>query len=528
MLGFLSRFVDSNDRELKRIQPFVDEANDLEEEIKALSDTQIRERFTALRDEFRATVAARGADRRRAPPPRPGAPPRARQGAPQARQPGDPGRPRRDPARRLRHGSRGDGPHARDAPLRRAADRRGRPPPGQDRRDADRRGQDPRRAACGDPERDRRQGRPHRHGQRLPGPARPAVDGPDLPLPRPDRGHDPGPAVGRRRGVVRVRAGLPHERRASRQPATRHSARGVRGGRDLRHEQRVRLRLPPRQHGHRARGAGAARALPRHRRRGRQHPHRRGANTADHQRPGRGVGRPVLHVRAPRPQAPRAPRRLDRRRRPRWRLLHRPQGQGRLTDGGGRRSDREAARGREHLRRRSSIRPPLRAGASRARALQARPGLHRQGQRDHHRRRVHRAADARPALERGPPPGHRGQGGPARPARERDDGHDHVPELLPPVRQARGHDRHGDDRGRGVPQDLPARGRRHPDAPADGPRGRHRPRVPEREGQVQRRDRRDRGDAGRRAAGPRRHRVGREVGAARRAAQAPRASPTRS
>jgi preprotein translocase subunit SecA len=56
MLGFLSRFVDSNDRELKRIQPFVDEASDLEEEIKALMDAQIRERFTAIRDEFRETV----------------------------------------------------------------------------------------------------------------------------------------------------------------------------------------------------------------------------------------------------------------------------------------------------------------------------------------------------------------------------------------------------------------------------------------------------------------------------------------
>ena len=49
-------FVDSNDRELKRIQPFVDEANDLEEEIKALSDAEIRERFTAIRDSFRETV----------------------------------------------------------------------------------------------------------------------------------------------------------------------------------------------------------------------------------------------------------------------------------------------------------------------------------------------------------------------------------------------------------------------------------------------------------------------------------------
>ena len=35
-----------------------------------------------------------------------------------------------------------------------------------------------------------------------------------------------------------------------------------------------------------------------------------------------------------------------------------------------------------------------------------------------------------------------------------DAGHDHLPELLPAVRQAGRHDRHGDDRGRGVPQDL--------------------------------------------------------------------------
>jgi preprotein translocase subunit SecA len=56
MLGFLSRFVDSNDRELKRIQPFVDEANELEAEVKALSDEEIRARFLGLRDEFRETV----------------------------------------------------------------------------------------------------------------------------------------------------------------------------------------------------------------------------------------------------------------------------------------------------------------------------------------------------------------------------------------------------------------------------------------------------------------------------------------
>jgi preprotein translocase subunit SecA len=56
MLGFLSRFVDSNDRELKRIQPFVDEANDLEAEVEALSDEEIKARFLGLREEFRETV----------------------------------------------------------------------------------------------------------------------------------------------------------------------------------------------------------------------------------------------------------------------------------------------------------------------------------------------------------------------------------------------------------------------------------------------------------------------------------------
>src|SRR6185369_493784 len=60
MLGFLSRFVDSNDRELKRIQPFVDEANELEAEIKAMSDEDIKARFLALRDEFRETVEEEG------------------------------------------------------------------------------------------------------------------------------------------------------------------------------------------------------------------------------------------------------------------------------------------------------------------------------------------------------------------------------------------------------------------------------------------------------------------------------------
>ncbi|TMC63613.1 MAG: preprotein translocase subunit SecA [Chloroflexi bacterium] len=48
-MNFFSRFVDSNDRELRRIQPLVDEANALEPELQALSDEEIRARFDALR-----------------------------------------------------------------------------------------------------------------------------------------------------------------------------------------------------------------------------------------------------------------------------------------------------------------------------------------------------------------------------------------------------------------------------------------------------------------------------------------------
>ena len=52
-MRFLSKFVDSNDRELRRIQPLIDEANELEAEISALSDEDIRERFDQIRQEIR-------------------------------------------------------------------------------------------------------------------------------------------------------------------------------------------------------------------------------------------------------------------------------------------------------------------------------------------------------------------------------------------------------------------------------------------------------------------------------------------
>jgi preprotein translocase subunit SecA len=56
-MRFFSRFVDSNDRELRRIQPIVDEANELETEIQALSDAEIRERFSEIREEVREIAA---------------------------------------------------------------------------------------------------------------------------------------------------------------------------------------------------------------------------------------------------------------------------------------------------------------------------------------------------------------------------------------------------------------------------------------------------------------------------------------
>ena len=63
-------------------------------------------------------------------------------------------------------------------------DRRRRPPPGEDRRDEDGRGQDPRPDAGPDAQRPDRPRRAPRHRQRLPRPARRAVDGAGLPLPR--------------------------------------------------------------------------------------------------------------------------------------------------------------------------------------------------------------------------------------------------------------------------------------------------------------------------------------------------------
>ncbi len=72
---------------------------------------------------------------------------------------------------------------------------------------------------------------------------------------------------------------------------------------------------------------------------------------------------------------------------------------------------------------------------------------------------------------RRPAPGGRGQGGGQDREREPDPGHHLLPELLPHVLEALGHDRHRRHRGRGVRQDLQPRRPRRPHQPPHGPQG---------------------------------------------------------
>ena len=104
----------------------------------------------------------------------------------------------------------------------------------------------------------------------------------------------------------------------------------------------------------------------------------------------------------------------------------------------------------------------------RQRALREGQGLRRHERRGAHRRRAHRPHAGRAPLQRGSAPGDRGQRGCRGQGREPDAGHHHPAELLPPVRQARRHDRYRNDRGERVPPDLQARCRADPDQPADG------------------------------------------------------------
>ena len=287
---------------------------------------------------------------------------------------------------------------------------------GQDLRDADGRGQDARRDARRLAERPVRPRRPPRHRERLPRAPRRRLDGPHLPVPR---------LLGRLHPARHARRGAP---------------RGLRLRHHVRHEQRVRLRLPARQHEVRARAHGPARARLRRRGRSRLDPHRRGADAAHHLGPVRGRDGPLLQGRPDRPEARqgRGDQGQVRQQDDDGRLPPRracPHG---LSHGGRRHEVRAPPRRREPLRP-DEHRPPARlpAGAPRAHALQAGRDLRRQGRPGHHRGRVHGPAHARAPLVRRPPPGRRGERGRQDREGKPDARHDHAPELLPHVRQAR-------------------------------------------------------------------------------------------
>ena len=414
---------------------------------------------------------------------------------------------RRRPARGLRADPRGLAPRDRPAPLRRAADRRHGPPRRRDRRDEDRRGQDPDRDARRLPQHARRRRRPRRHRQRLPGPPRRRMDDADLRGARGHRGLDPG---GRR---------------------PRHPQAQIRLRRHLRDQLRVRLRLPARQHVAGARALRPARPPLRDRRRGRQHPDRRGAHAADHLRRPRAGGADLLHRRPPRQTDGRRAgqrqaeiaRRVQGHLRGRLRLRVRREAQDRRADRARGQTGRGVPRRRQPLPGRARHpRQPPRPGAQGRVALRQGQGL-RGGRRpgDDHRR-VHRPHPRGPALVGGPAPGGRGQGGRRDRRGEPDAGDDHPAELLPPLRQALRDDRHGADRGDRVHEDLQSAGGRDPDQPGHGPGRPQRPDLQDQRGQVEGRPRGNLRPPRGRPADPGRDRLGRGLGDDLRRAEAPR------
>ncbi len=480
-----------------------------------------------LRDEARPRHEGADASRRGGRPPRARArrPPARRAEGPDRRDPGadrvgaeepahgdrgppgpDAGGPRPLPAPRLRPREGGGKAGDRPAPLRRPAPGRRRPPPGEDLGDANGRGEDPRRHAPRHAERPRRPRRPRRDRQRLPRTSRRRVDGTDLRHPGPERRLHPA------------------------RPRRRRSARGLRLRHHLRHEQRVRLRLPARQHEVRAHADGPAPPFLRPRRRGRLHPHRRGPDPPHHLRALRGRCRHLLPVRPDRPEARpgRGAEGQVREQDDDRRLPRRREGPHRRPDGGGSLQVRAAPRRRESLRPDEHRRPPrLPAGPPGSHPLQARRELRREGGAGHHRRRVHGPPHAGPPVVGRPPPGRRGAGRRQDRAREPDARHRHAPELLPDVRQAGGHDGNGRHRGGGVRQDLQARRRRRPDEPRHDPKGRARRRLPDGAREVRRRRRGDRRAAREEAARPRRDDLDREVRAPRAAPEEARCAPRR-
>ncbi len=157
------------------------------------------------------------------------------------------------------------------------------------------------------------------------------------------------------------------------------------------------------------------------------------------------------------------------------------------TEAGIEKVERAAWRHEPVRRGRDQLRPPDGSGAARQGALPPRQGLPGRRRRGEDRRRVHRSHPRGSPLERRPAPGRRGEGARSHPRGEPHLGDGDPAELLPPLRKARGHDRHRRDRGRRVRQHLRPLGRPHPDQRAERP---PRPAGPH----LQDRDRKVRGD----------------------------------
>ena len=154
-------------KKVRRLAEIVPMINELEPEMEALSDDELRHKTVEFRERL------------------------------------DAGRDARRPAGRgLRRRPRGGLAGPRPAPLRRPADGGHGAALRLDRRDEDRRGQDPRLDPAGVPERPGRPGRPRGHGQRLPGHPGRRVDGPAPPL----AGADRRPGRARRRPTPRTSA----------------------------------------------------------------------------------------------------------------------------------------------------------------------------------------------------------------------------------------------------------------------------------------------------------------------------------
>ena len=403
-------------------------------------------------------------------------------------------------------------PHQEHAAFRRANARRRRAAPRQHRRNGHRRRQNARRHAAGLPQRPGTEGRSRRHRQRLPGPPRLRMDDADLQDAR--------------------RLGRLHPERHG----TRRPPQGLRLRHHLRHQQRIRLRLPARQHEAGPLGRRRVRpALPpvpegaqlRHHRRGGQHPHRRGAHAAHHQRPGLQRPPPLhqgqRHRRAAQRPAEGTPGQVFR---DQGKGTHLPPDRRGHPQGRGAGRRRELLHGRQHgmaapHRQRPQSASPLQKGQKICGDAPSRD----ERAEHHHHRRVHRPSDDRPAVVRRPAPGGRGQ---ARQGRREDQGgdadagHGHAAKLLQAVQEAGGHDRHGPDRGRRVLEDLQPRSHLHSDQQAAGPRQPPRHDLPHREGEVEGGRGGGRGGPQGGPADPDRHDRRGQVAEAERAAQAPR------